>query len=152
MARKKKDEDGANPETEVDGRDYRVEGNDTTHYVGTSPEYMTYANETEAPYVGTDEDAALQKAVQDHDDANASAAAYTGPTVSGDLAGGDGPPSEEGSNSSDVGEVPALHVTSIDENGDDRNEPGYEAADGSDDSDDDDPSGKTVANEGAAPA
>jgi hypothetical protein len=32
-----------------DGRDYRVEGNDLENYISTSPEYMTYANETEAP-------------------------------------------------------------------------------------------------------
>ncbi len=36
-------------EAEVDGRDYRVEGNDTSGYVGVSPEYMTYANPTEKP-------------------------------------------------------------------------------------------------------
>lgn len=34
---------------EGDGRDFRVEDNDVTEYVGTSPEYATYANETEAP-------------------------------------------------------------------------------------------------------
>ncbi len=33
----------------VDGRDYRVEGNDISGYVGVDPEYMTYANETEKP-------------------------------------------------------------------------------------------------------
>lgn len=31
------------------GRDVAVEGNDTSDYVGVSPEYMTYANETEKP-------------------------------------------------------------------------------------------------------
>src|SRR6059058_127963 len=28
---------------------YAVEGNDTSGYVGVSPEYMTYANDTEKP-------------------------------------------------------------------------------------------------------
>ncbi len=37
-----------NPE----GRDFRVEGNDVSQYVGTSPEYATYANDTEAPLGG----------------------------------------------------------------------------------------------------
>jgi hypothetical protein len=36
-------------EVVVDGRDYRVEGNDISGYVGVDPEYMTYANETEKP-------------------------------------------------------------------------------------------------------
>lgn len=34
---------------EVHGRDYRVEGNDVRDYIGVDPEYMTYANATEAP-------------------------------------------------------------------------------------------------------
>lgn len=33
----------------TEGRNYRVEGNDTSGYVGVSPEYMTYANKTEKP-------------------------------------------------------------------------------------------------------
>lgn len=33
----------------IEGRDYRVEGNDVGGYLGVSPEYMTYANETEKP-------------------------------------------------------------------------------------------------------
>lgn len=33
-----------------DGRSYAVEGNDLDNYVNTSPEYMTYANETEKPH------------------------------------------------------------------------------------------------------
>lgn len=37
------------------GRDYRVEGNDTSGYIGVDPEYMTYANETEKPHL-TDEE------------------------------------------------------------------------------------------------
>lgn len=36
-------------EVVIDGRDYRVEGNDISGYVGVDPEYMTYANETEKP-------------------------------------------------------------------------------------------------------
>lgn len=32
-----------------EGRSFAVEGNDLSEYVGTNPEYMTYANETEAP-------------------------------------------------------------------------------------------------------
>lgn len=32
-----------------EGRDYRVEDNDTSDYYGVSPEYQTYANETEKP-------------------------------------------------------------------------------------------------------
>jgi len=43
-----------NPE----GRSYLVEGNDVTHYVGTSPEYATYANETEAPLGNESDDSA----------------------------------------------------------------------------------------------
>lgn len=34
-----------------DGRSFAVEGNDLEGYIGTNPEYMTYANETEAPIV-----------------------------------------------------------------------------------------------------
>lgn len=37
-----------------DGRDYRVEGNKTDEYVGTSPEYATYANDTEKPLASDD--------------------------------------------------------------------------------------------------
>ncbi len=37
------------------GRDFRVEGNNVDGYVGVSPEYRTYANDTEKPYT-TDED------------------------------------------------------------------------------------------------
>lgn len=33
----------------IEGRDYRVEGNDVGGYLGVSPEYMTYANDTEKP-------------------------------------------------------------------------------------------------------
>lgn len=34
-----------------EGRSYAVEDNDLDGYIGTNPEYMTYANETEAPIV-----------------------------------------------------------------------------------------------------
>ena len=34
---------------EVHGRDYRVEGNDIRDYIGVDPEYMTYANPSDAP-------------------------------------------------------------------------------------------------------
>ena len=37
------------PKDDEGGRDYRVEGNEIGQYVGTSPEYATYANETEQP-------------------------------------------------------------------------------------------------------
>jgi hypothetical protein len=33
---------------------FAVEGNDTSAYVGVSPEYMTYANDTEKPYRAED--------------------------------------------------------------------------------------------------
>lgn len=41
----------AKPTTDVvvEGRDYRVAGNDISGYVGVDPEYMTYANKTEQP-------------------------------------------------------------------------------------------------------
>jgi hypothetical protein len=37
------------PEDEVEARRYAVEGNKTSNYFGVSPEYQTYANETEKP-------------------------------------------------------------------------------------------------------
>jgi hypothetical protein len=33
------------------GRDFRVEGNDVDGYIGVSPEYRTYANPTDKPYL-----------------------------------------------------------------------------------------------------
>lgn len=39
---------------EVAGQSYAVEGNELDGYIGTSPEYMTYANDTEKPGVGED--------------------------------------------------------------------------------------------------
>lgn len=40
------------PQSVVDGgRDFRVEGNDVSGYLGVDPEYMTYANETEKPHL-----------------------------------------------------------------------------------------------------
>lgn len=41
-------------ETPGEGRSFAVEGNDTSKYVGVSPEYKTYANDTEAPLRGED--------------------------------------------------------------------------------------------------
>ena len=35
-------------------RDFRVEGNKTDGYIGVSPEYKTYANDTEAPLLAED--------------------------------------------------------------------------------------------------
>lgn len=43
-------------EVVTDGRDYRVEGNDVSGYIGVSPEYMTYANETERPLLTSQEE------------------------------------------------------------------------------------------------
>lgn len=37
------------------GRDYRVEGNDVSGYIGVDPEYMTYANLGEKPILTDDE-------------------------------------------------------------------------------------------------
>jgi len=45
------------PEGAGDGRDFRVDGNEVTNYVGTSPEYATYANDTEAPLAADDDSA-----------------------------------------------------------------------------------------------
>jgi hypothetical protein len=72
-------------DVEVHGRDYRVEGNDVRDYVGVDPEYMTYANPTEAPMLtdterwdlttqydhlegNADEDEELDGDVEDEDD------------------------------------------------------------------------------------
>lgn len=43
-------------EVVIEGRDYRVEGNDVSGYIGVSPEYMTYANETEKPLLTSQEE------------------------------------------------------------------------------------------------
>jgi len=40
---------------ESNGRDFTIEGNDTSGYVGVDPEYRNYANETDRPYL-TDEE------------------------------------------------------------------------------------------------
>ena len=45
-----------------EGRSFAVEDNDLDHYVGVSPEYMTYANETEKPMLTDDEIDALEAA------------------------------------------------------------------------------------------
>ena len=49
------------PTDSGDGRDFRVEDNDISEYVGVSPEYATYANETEAPLASDEEDSAEQQ-------------------------------------------------------------------------------------------
>ena len=49
-------------EAPQDGRDYRVEDNEVEDYLGVSPEYMTYANETEKP--GFSEESAEDKVAQ----------------------------------------------------------------------------------------
>lgn len=51
-------------------RDYRVEGNDVRDYVGVDPEYMTYANATEAPML-TDTERYDQTTQYDHLEGNA---------------------------------------------------------------------------------
>lgn len=51
-------------------RDYRVEGNDVRDYVGVDPEYMTYANPTEAPML-TDTERYDQTTQYDHLEGNA---------------------------------------------------------------------------------
>lgn len=53
-----------------DARDYRVEGNDVRDYIGVDPEYMTYANETEAPGL-TDKERFLYTEQYDHLEGNA---------------------------------------------------------------------------------
>jgi hypothetical protein len=57
-------------DAEVHGRDYRVEGNDVRDYVGVDPEYMTYANPTEAPML-TDTERWDQTTQYDHLEGNA---------------------------------------------------------------------------------
>lgn len=51
-------------------RDYRVEGNDIRDYVGVDPEYMTYANPTDAPML-TDTERYDQTTQYDHLEGNA---------------------------------------------------------------------------------
>ena len=41
--------DEYDPQEQGEARSFLVEGNKVTEYIGTSPEYATYANETEAP-------------------------------------------------------------------------------------------------------
>lgn len=48
--------DEYDPQELGEARSYLVEGNDTTEYIGTSPEYATYANDTEAPLPVDDDD------------------------------------------------------------------------------------------------
>lgn len=53
--------------TEVTGRDFAVEGNDKSNYVGTDNVYQTYANETEQPLRGEGDgpEVELEKALLD---------------------------------------------------------------------------------------
>jgi hypothetical protein len=46
--------DSYEPDEEDTGRSFAVEGNELDNYIGTNPEYMTYANQTEAPLVADD--------------------------------------------------------------------------------------------------
>ena len=48
--------DEYDPQELGEARSYLVEGNEVTEYIGTSPEYATYANETEAPLKVEDDD------------------------------------------------------------------------------------------------
>jgi hypothetical protein len=63
-------EDRAPYEHPKGARDYRVEGNDVRDYVGVDPEYMTYANPTEAPML-TDTERWDQTSQYDHLEGNA---------------------------------------------------------------------------------
>lgn len=49
-------DEAASREAPQDGRDYTVEGNELDGYVGVSPEYMNYANETEKPEIVISDD------------------------------------------------------------------------------------------------
>jgi len=49
-------------EDDGSGRTFAVKGNETDEYVGTSPEYATYANKTEKPLAG-DEDSVEQQVI-----------------------------------------------------------------------------------------
>lgn len=50
------------PESEHPG--YQVEGNDLDGYVGVSPEYATYADDTQKPLVAEDDEGVEAKAVK----------------------------------------------------------------------------------------
>lgn len=39
----------------TEGRSFRIEGNDTSGYVGVDPEYRNYANETDKPIIGDEQ-------------------------------------------------------------------------------------------------
>lgn len=66
-------------------RDYRVEGNDIRDYVGVDPEYMTYANATEAPML-TDTERYDQTTQYDHLEGNyAEELQHSKDGVAGDL-------------------------------------------------------------------
>lgn len=63
MADDKKDEK-AEERHPVHGRDFTVEGNDMLGYVGVSPEYRNYANDTEKPYIAPGELAMIHQGGQ----------------------------------------------------------------------------------------
>jgi hypothetical protein len=54
------------------GRDFRVEGNDVSGYIGVDPEYQTYANPGDKPYL-TDTERFLYTDQYDHLEGNADA-------------------------------------------------------------------------------
>lgn len=49
-------------------RNFTLEGNDTSGYVGVDPEYRNYANETDKPYLTDDEREHLRTVGQPTDD------------------------------------------------------------------------------------
>lgn len=63
MADDKKDEK-TEERHPVSGRDFTVEGNDMLGYVGVSPEYRNYANDTEKPYIAPGELAVIHQGGQ----------------------------------------------------------------------------------------
>lgn len=53
---------------ETDGRDFRVEGNDVSEYDNVSPEYMTYAEETQRPLADNHSGESPEEADESDDD------------------------------------------------------------------------------------
>lgn len=51
----------ADEEKTPEARAFAVEGNDLSGYVGVSPEYRTYANETDKPMLSDDEKAFMKE-------------------------------------------------------------------------------------------
>jgi hypothetical protein len=54
-----------------EARSFEVEGNDTSGYIGTSPEYMNYADETSKPFLAEDDspEAVIEQRVMDFQNA-----------------------------------------------------------------------------------